>query len=300
MENEKNKKENQPIKRNKLLSAKQIKSYANKELIINNNKRNIMTARNINIKKKEGHRPVTSFLSTNINNYRYLFDNNNKETINNANWVLNLRLLDTVRKNKKQKLAEPTFYKEDLDKYIKKKKGKISKSKSAFNIEDLPDLNKFKHIFKINNNNHGTFITKPLLEYQLSLRQNKVKILHKWNSNTSIKNKYYYSCIDLPKNKLTSRINNNSIMRPYKIEYAKGDYNGNKIIKKKYYKDKVKAFNIFGTHYSLSPYNDKYNEKNYTKIKEILNSLDKTQAKTWYQTSLRKYFSKDEKKDKNK
>ena len=69
--------------------------------------------------------------------------------------------------------------------------------------------------------------------------------------------------------------------------------------KKKYYKDKVKAFNIFGTHYSLSPYNDKYNEKNYTKIKEILNSLDKTQAKTWYQTSLRKYFSKDEKKQRS-
>ena len=299
MENEKSN-EKQQKSRNKIFSAKQIKSYSNKDLKNINNKRSSMTIKNIKKKKKEIYRPVTSMLTTNINTYRYLFDNNNKETINNTNWVLNLRLFDTIKKNKKIKLGEPTFYREDLDKYMKKKKGRLNKSKSAVNIDELPDLNKFKQFFKINNDNHGTIINRPLLEYQLSLRHSNVKILHKWNSNTNIKNKYFYSCVDLPKEKLTSRINNNYIMRPYKIKFTKGEYNGNKLLKKQYYKDKVKAFNILGIHCSLSPYNDKYNEKNYYKIRDMLNTFDKTQAKTWFQTNLRKYYRKGEINDETK
>ena len=184
------------------------------------------------------------------------------------------------------------FIKKILINISKKKKSKVSKSKSAFNFETLPDLTKFKHFFKNNNNNHGTYVSKPLLDYQLSFRHNNIKILHKWNSNTNIKNKYTLSCIDLPKGKLNGKINNNFIMRPYSVKFVKEEYNGNKILKKTYYKDKVKAYNVFGTHFSLSPYNDKYIEKNYSKMNEILNSIDKNQAKTWYQIRLRNFLNK--------
>ncbi len=54
----------------------------------------------------------------------------------------------------------------------------------------------------------------------------------------------------------------------------------------------MKAYNVFGTHFSLSPYNDKYIEKNYSKMNEILNSIDKNQAKTWYQNRLRNFLNK--------
>ena len=120
MENQNDNKEKVPKKR-KILSAKQIKSYRNNRNELNN-KFNSLTIKNINIKNNKIIRPSTSFFATNINNYRYLFDNNNKETINNAKWVINLRLFDITNKNKKKPLGEPTFYQEDLDKYIKKKK----------------------------------------------------------------------------------------------------------------------------------------------------------------------------------
>ena len=54
-------------------------------------------------------------------------------------------------------VGEPTFYQEDLEKYISKKKKKIQKS-SSYDIENFPELNKYKHFFKVNNNNHGIYI----------------------------------------------------------------------------------------------------------------------------------------------
>ena len=286
-----NNKGNNKTKNRKILSAKNIKTYLNKEIFPKDGKINSLTSKNFHLKNKKFLRPSTSttFLSKNINNYRYLFDNNNKETIYNAKWVLNLRTIDDLKKPKKLKfLGEPRFYQEDLEKYISKKKKKIQRSKSAFDFETLPDLNKYKHFFKINNNNHGTYINRPLLNYNLSLRQNNIKILNKWNSNTNVNNnKYFFSCVNLPKEGLKGKINDKYIMRPYKIEYIKEDYNGDKILKKNYIRDKKNAFNIFGEHYSLTPYNDKYTEKNYGEIHELLNNFDKTQSKTWFQIKLR-------------
>ena len=164
----------------------------------------------------------------------------------------------------------------------------------------MPDLSKYKHFFKVNNDNHGTLINKPLLNYNISLRQNNIKILSKWNSNINIKKpKYFNSVINLPKADINGKINDKYIMRPYKVEFFKEEYNGNKILKKVYSRDKKKAYNIFGDHLSLSPYNDKYIEKNYGKINELLNTFDKNQAKTWFQIKLRNLIDKSEI-DKNK
>ena len=76
-------------------------------------------------------------------------------------------------------------------------------------------------------------------------------------------------------------------MRPYKIQFIKDEYNGDKILKRIYSRDTVKAYNVFGTHISSTPYNDKYIIKNYGKINELLNLDDKSQSKTWYQIKLR-------------
>ena len=289
MEEEKNIIKNKNIlnKKRKVLSARQIN--------LNNSKngKKDSTAKYFYLKNKKILRPSTTS-STNINTYRQLFDNN-KETFYNTKWVLNLRLFED-KKLKIPKLGEPHFYQEDLEKYRQKKKNKIKKSKSLIEIKNFPNLNQYKHFFKINNDNHGAYFNNPLLQYNLGLRQNNVKILNKWNSNINIKNsKYFFSCINLPKGKLTRGINNKYIMRPYKIEYSKDEYNGNKIIKKSFIKDNVKAYNILGEHLSLIPYNDKYIEKNYFKFNELLNSSDRSQAKTWYQIKLRNFIdNKDE------
>ena len=278
---------NKANKKRKVLSAKNIKAYLNKDMKQFNDKINSLTTKNINQKNKKILRPSTTFLCKNINNYRYLFDNSTKETIYNTKWVLNLRTFEESKTRKQKLVGEPTFYQEDLEKYISKKKKKIQKS-SSYDIENFPELNKYKHFFKVNNNNHGTYINKPLINYNISLRQNNVKILNKWNSNTDIKkNKYFYSCINLPKNELNGKINDKYIMRPYKIQFIKDEYNGDKILKRIYSRDKVKAYNVFGTHISSTPYNDKYIEKNYGKINELLNLDDKSQSKTWYQIKLR-------------
>ena len=279
------------IKKRKILSAKQINSYSKNEFKTIINKINSLATRKNNAKIKEIFRPSTSFLSTNINNFRYLFDNNNKETINNTKWVLNLRLFDDKKIKKKKLLGEPRFYQEDLEKFIRKKTSKLEKSKSTIDFENLPNLNKYKHFFNRNNDKHGTIINKPLLNYSINLRHNNIKILHKWNSNINIKdNKYFYSCINLSKEDIKGRINNNNIMRPYKVNFIKEEYNGDKILKKSYSLDQKKAYNIFGEHCSSPPYNDKYVEKNYAKINNLLNAFDKNQGKTWYQIKLRNFI----------
>ena len=294
-----NNKDNNKTKNRKILSANNIKNYLSKELNHKDDKLNSLTTKNFHLKNRELIRPSTTFLSTNINNYRYLFDNNNKETIYSAKWVVNLRSFNTFKAKKLKLLGEPHFYQEDLQKYISKKKNKIQRSKSAFDFESFPNLNKYKHFFKINNNNHGTYINRPLLNYNLSLRQNNIKILNKWNSNTNLnKNKYFFSCINLSKEEIKGKINDKYIMRPYKIEYTKDDYYGNKILKKTYIRDKKKAFNVFGEHYSLTPYNDKYSEKNYGTIHELLNYFDKTQGRTWFQIKLRNENDKNENENK--
>ena len=89
-----NNKEASKIKNRKILSAKNIKAYLNKEIFPKDGKLKSLPTKNFYLKNKKLLRPSTTFLSKNINNYRYLFDNKNKEIIYNAKWVLNLRAMD--------------------------------------------------------------------------------------------------------------------------------------------------------------------------------------------------------------
>ena len=89
-----------------------------------------------------------------------------------------------------------------------------------------------------------------------------------------------------------------NIMRPYKFEFSKSDYNGHKLLIKKAKRDERKAYDVMGDHLSLKPYNDKYSEKNVFQINELLKSFEKSQSRTWYHIKLRNY--NDAKKEYNK
>ena len=272
----------------RIFNGKKIKLDAIKE-ITDYPKFNSLTVKHSTLKEKTKLRPVSSKFSANINNYRFLFDIVNKESVENNKWVLNLRTFEDLKKKKKKLLGEPSFYQADLDKFIKKRRNRLIKSKSAFEFNTLANFTQYKHFFKRNNGNHGTMVTTPLLKYKMNLRNYNLSLsTNKWNSNTHIENdKYFYSCSNFYKDKLQGKISDKIIMRPYKIEFSKGEYNGNQILIKKAKRDRIKAYDIMGDHLASKPYNDKYTEKNMYQINEILDTIGQSQARTWYHIKLR-------------
>ena len=262
--------------------------------------------KNIKIKKdkdntpKRTHRPTSALANQNMNNFSHLFKNNNSNM--EILWTLNLRqpeIKETKSKSKIEAMKEPSFYREDLEKYIKKK---IKKSKSTDNI-NLPSLINYSHLYKQKiSDTHGTTINnKDLLNFELTLREhdlhnkkiNNYLKKYKWNSMIYTAKKddldiMNYSNI-ISNEKLKSNwLNDKYVNRPYKIIFTKAKYNAKSdIIKRNYIKDKNKAYNILGDNYSLRPYNDKYTEKNYKNIQDILKSNEKTQQEIWFQLSLR-------------
>ena len=261
--------------------------------------KNIKNNKDNNIQQKV-HRPTSALANQNMNNFSHLFKNNNSNM--DILWTLNLRQPDykeTKSKSKIEAMKEPSFYREDLEKYIKKK---IKKSKSVKNV-DLPSIINYSHLYKKKiSDTHGTIINnQDLLYYELTLREHNLK-----NKKTNVVfNKYKWNNIiyTVKKDDLeTMKYNNNNsseklksnwlndkyVNRPYKIIFKKVKYNGKSdIIKRHYIKDKNKAYNILGDTYSLKPYNDKYTEKNYKNIQDILNSNEKTQQEIWFQLGLR-------------
>ncbi len=168
------------------------------------------------------------------------------------NWTLNLRTykdktnlnkdLNDDKKNKE--IGEPSFYLQDLEKYKKKK---INRSKSAYEINTLPQLGKCAFVFKKNSNTHGTILSQSLLNYELNLRttkpnnnksnkqkendnNNKIKNINKdnqWNNSTIIpKSKYLYSTISYPniKNLKINGVKEKFVLHPYKPSFTKIDY----------------------------------------------------------------------------
>ena len=288
MEKEKGKEINKYLKRS--LNTKNVKLLSNKE-IFGSLKLKALTTRNRSIKERKQIKPESSKHSANVNNYRFLFDIKNKESVENIQWVLNLRVLDDFKKRRKKLLGEPSFYQDDLDKFMKTRRKKLIKSKSADEFNVLSNFTSYKHFFKRYEDNHGTLTTIPLLKYKMSLRNgSNISPQNKWISNTNIEsNKYYFSCSDFFRDKIHGKMTDRNIMRPYKIEFSKSEFDGSKLWIKKAKRDEKKAYNIMGDHLSLMPYNDRYYEKNVFQIKDILKSIGKSQSRTWYHISLRNF-----------
>ncbi len=262
--------------------------------------KNIKNNKDNNIQQKV-HRPTSALANQNMNNFSHLFKNNQNTNIDIL-WTLNLRqpeYREAKSKSKIKAMKEPSFYRKDLEKYIRKR---IKKSKSTDNI-NLPSLINYSHLYKQKiSDTHGTTINnKNLLNFELTLREHDLhnKKMHnylkkyKWNSMIYTAKKddleiMNYSNI-IGNEKLKSNwLNDKYVNRPYKIIFKKMKYNGKSdIIKRHYIKDKNKAYNILGDTYSLAPYNDKYTIKNYNDIKDIFNFGEITQQKIWFKLGLR-------------
>ena len=102
--------------------------------------------------KSPFNRTSSAFAYKNINNIVHLYKNNKNSKVDIL-WTLNLRNSDSFDLNnekykKNRELMnhskEPSFYQEDLEKYIKRK---IKKSKSTNEI-NLPSLNNYSYLFK--------------------------------------------------------------------------------------------------------------------------------------------------------
>ena len=274
--------------------------------------------------KNSNLRPTSALSNQNMNNIAHLFKSKNSNI--DILWTLNLRkseyTTDTYNNSYKKNrelmshIREPSFYQEDLDKYVKKK---MKKSKSAFEV-NLPTLSKYSYLFKNKlSETHGTILNnKDLLNFEITLRkgdfmknkkkENNSKSMNskekkeneKNNWNNSIykdKKKELYT-VNYNRNTANEKMKNNWIdeklvMRPYKVVFKKIKYDDNStLITKKYIKDKEKAFDKLGETYSYKPYNDKYHEKNYHKIENLLNGNNKSQQNVWFQLSLRQNSNK--------
>ena len=259
--------------------------------------------------QKKIHRPTSALANQNMNNFAHLFKNNQNTNIDIL-WTLNLRQSENNTNLKKEKLKnniellkEPSFYQEDLEKYIKKK---IKKSKSTFEVS-LPTLSQYNHLYKKKlSDSHGTILNnKDLLYYELTLRttnfkekknnHNDKEVIKKkkWNNSFYKEKSKDLITINYNNDKISEKLKNSwldekLVNRPYKIIFKKIKYDDNShIIKKIYVKDKEKAFNTLGENYSYRPYNDKYSEKNYNNIENLLNNNNKSQQNVWFQLSLR-------------
>ena len=287
MENSAKKKKKKIIKMN--INKKRIKLEKNKEAL-SLPKFKSFTAKHYSQKEKKILRPETSNFSGNINNYRFLFDTTNKESSSTTNWVLNLRIFEDYKKIKKRLLGEPSFYQNDLDKFIKKR-NKLTKSKSSMVFTTLSNMSQYKHFFKRFNDNHGTYMTSALLNYNMNLRTDiHTQQENKWISNRKINlNKFYYSCSNFYKNDIRGKLSDQNIMRPYKMDFSKTSYNGADLWVKTAKRDEKTAYNIMGDHLSLRPYNDEYKVKNINNIKEFMKGINACQSRLWYHMNLRSY-----------
>ncbi len=307
-------KEKKTIKKIKLNKKTKSQIFSTDNTKLNN----IKLVKSYNIKK---HRPTSALVNQNMNNFAHLFKNNNSNI--DILWTLNLRNSeynkdnnnDSYKKNRQlmNHIREPSFYQEDLDKYVRKK---MKKSKSAFEV-NLPTLNKYSYLFKNRiSETHGTILNnKNLINFELTLRgtdfmknkknenENKNRYKDPKEIKKNKKNDWNNSIYkDKKKEMYTVNYNNNTasekmknywikeklVMRPYKVILQKIKYDDNStLIRRKYIKDKEKAFDKLGEAYSFKPYNDKYYEKNYNNIENLLNGNNKSQQNIWFQLSLR-------------
>ena len=196
-----------------------------------------------------------------ISRYPQLFNNHNHKedcsSIDQISWVINLREYNDNKKKiekKNNNLLEPSFYKDDLDNFMKKK---LKKSKSTFDVENVPIFHKISFLFRKKiSDMHGSMINKGLLNYQLNLRNNDIKEKNNWNSSNKIK---YENIFDTNKEMFKKRICRNK------------SENSKETLKK---------------YVSSIPYNDKYIERNFCKIEYLLNRKNQTQQNIWFQLGL--------------
>ena len=178
--------------------------------------------------KKPFLRQTSALAYQNINNIVHLFKNNKNNKVD-IEWTLNLRNTDfsfdlnneKYKKNRElmNHVKEPSFYQEDLEKFVKKR---MKKSKST-NEVNLPSLNNYSYLFKNKlTETHGTILNnKDLLNFELNLRSSNY-IGNKNNEKENVNKKN-----NNDKNEIKKIKWNNIIHRDKKKDLFTIDYNKN-------------------------------------------------------------------------
>ena len=300
--------------KSQILFRKKVKKPQQKS----NNKSNELRLikRRIIFNKSEEEKMMSALEKQKLNDLSHLFRNSQNSEID-VRWTLSLRNskndLNSKEFNRKilkfNQIKPPSFFYQDHDNYIKKKKVKVD----AYDEAVLPNLVNYQDLFnKKLCDTHGTILNnRTLLDFELNLR--KINNRHKTKNNSYINKTFRYdkepkwdkSISIIKKNnlKLTkysmdydihSRIDclkEKFVNRPFKVIFQKMKFDDRSYIyKKKYIKDEKKAFNTLGDFSSLEPYIDKYeDQKNYTPFIKAYNPKDINQRDLRYYFSLRKY-----------
>jgi hypothetical protein len=119
-------------------------------------------------KDKESPKQLNSLYPTNINSFLHLVTGNDFGIYENLNWALGLRDYKDKKIRIPDSLSEPSFYREDLEKFKNKQKKKFEPLISELN----PNYNKIRHLI-VGNKCHNGGIDFSQFKFSTCLRNYK-------------------------------------------------------------------------------------------------------------------------------
>lgn len=224
----------------------------------------------------------------NFTEYQHLWKDTVPPTQSQIDWTINLREYPKKIKHRRKTsegideeensaanktfLGPPSFYLNDLDKYInrfqtqKPKKNFLNPNASDYQ-EKQSQRNLINFLIK---SKFDQPITIQKINYITSLRNYTKNYSHffnpkQWDNHTAVKNPNYIHLEPQTKDK------EKLIMRPYEIVRDEVMINGNNIKRRKFVRCKSEAEIWVGEHITRPKFSENYCEKNYAKIENLLN-----------------------------
>jgi hypothetical protein len=252
-------------------------------------------------KDKESPKQLNSLYPTNINSFLHLVSGNDFGIFENLNWALGLRDYKDKKIRIPESLNEPSFYREDLEKFKNKQKKKFEPLISELN----PNYNKIKHL-TYGNKCHNGGIDFSQFKFSTCLRNYK-------NEDNKANKEKEKSWKYLPLPAINSNKYKSIFMAPITNQGKENFKNLEKIIPKNYEinygeaivgNDKIKTkILVNNRNYSVSGYGEYLGDKKYDNIfednnmfanKKILSTA--TNQQCTFELGLRSYGNKNRKK----
>jgi len=252
-------------------------------------------------KDKESPRQLNSLYPTNINSFLHLVTGNDFGIYENLNWALGLRDYKNKKIKIPESLSEPSFYREDLEKFKNRQKKKFEPLITELN----PNYNKIKHL-TYGNKCHNGGIDFSQFKFSTCLRN------YKKEDNKAYKEKEK-SWKYLPLPAINSNKYEAKFMAPITNQGKENFKSLEKIIPKNYEinygeaivgNDKIKTkILVNNRNYSVSGYGEYLGDRKYDNIfednnmfanKKILSTATNPQCK--FELGLRSYGNKNRKK----
>lgn len=252
-------------------------------------------------KDKKSPRRLNSLYPTNINSFLHLVSGNDFGIFENLNWALGLR----DYKNKKLKITgnsnEPSFYREDLEKFKNKQKRKFEPLITELN----PNYNKIKHL-TYGNKCHNGDIDLSQFKFSTCLRN------YKKEDNKAYKEREKsWKYLPLPainsnkyEVKFMSPITNQGkenlkhlekiIPKNYEVTYGEAIVGNDKIRTKILVNNRNYSVSGIGEYLGDKKYDNIFGDNNMFANKNILSTATNPQCK--FELGLRSYGNKNGKK----